>query len=169
MKDLLLGGWTITPVFSLQSGFPMGVSQYISGTSFLMGGTPRPNIVPGQDFLTPGNTTDRIRANVNDNVYFNKAAFSTAGSGNGDVFGNAPIMLPGVESPHRNNVDLSVSKRFNTGGGTSASFRMEVLNIFNIVQWAAPDSNAFGRSTFGQISSQANNMRMIQFTFRFSF
>jgi hypothetical protein len=77
--------------------------------------------------------------------------------------------LPGVLSPWRNNVDLGVSKQVTTGGRTSASIRLEVLNIFNIVQWAAPASSAFGNSSFGQINNQANNMRMVQFTFRFQF
>ena len=29
--DLLFGGWTITPVVTLQAGFPLGVSQNVSG------------------------------------------------------------------------------------------------------------------------------------------
>ncbi len=78
-------------------------------------------------------------------------------------------MLPGVLSPWRNNVDLGVSKQVRTGGGTSASLRVEVLNMFNIVQWAAPASSSFGNSSFGQINNQANNMRMVQFTARFQF
>jgi hypothetical protein len=44
-----------------------------------------------------------------------------------------------------------------------------VLNLFNQVQWAAPASAALGNSSFGQITNQANNMRMIQFTLRFVF
>ena len=72
-------------------------------------------------------------------------------------------------SPWRNNVDLGVSKNIRTGGGTSASVRLEVLNMFNIVQWAATASSQFGNSTFGQITTQANNMRMVQFTLRFQF
>jgi hypothetical protein len=56
-----------------------------------------------------------------------------------------------------------------TGGGTSATVRLEVLNMFNIVQWAAPASSQFNNSAFGQINNQANNMRMIQFTLRFAF
>ena len=46
---------------------------------------------------------------------------------------------------------------------------MEVLNLLNLVQWAAPASSAFGNSSFGQITNQANNMRMMQFTARFQF
>ena len=172
LGDALLGNWSITPVIQLQSGFPMGISQNVTGTQFLYGGTLRPNVVPGQDFVTPGDITDRINSStcasgcVADNVYYNKAAFSATAL---NAFGNAPRTLPGVLSPWRNNVDLGVNKSIRTGGSTSASVRLEVLNIFNIVQWAAPASSAFGNSSFGQINTQANNMRMVQFTLRFAF
>src|SRR3954465_8343030 len=43
--DALLGGWSITPAITMQAGFPLGVSQNITGTAFLYGGTLRPNIV----------------------------------------------------------------------------------------------------------------------------
>jgi hypothetical protein len=164
--DALFGGWSITPVATLQSGFPLGVSQnFTTSNTFLFGGTPRPNLVPGQSILAAGNITDRITASTSDNVYYNLAAFSAAPA---NQFGNAPRTL-GVYSPWRNNIDLSVSKNVKTGGSTSATVRLEVLNMFNIVQWAAPASSAFGASNFGQITAQANNMRMIQFTLRFQF
>jgi len=162
----LLGGWSVTGVVTVQSGFPIGVTQNQATTPFLFGGTQRPNVVPGQDFVVAGDITTRIEANVNDNEYLNKGAFSAAPA---NLFGDAPRMLPGVLSPWRNNVDLSVSKRVKTGGGTTASARVEVLNLFDTVQWAAPTSAAFGNAAFGQIRNQANNMRMMQFTFRFGF
>jgi hypothetical protein len=172
LGDMLLGGWSITPVVTLQSGFPMGLTQNVTGTPFLYGGTQRPNLVPGQDFLVPGNITDRITATTcptgctPDNLYYNKAAFVASPL---NKFGDAPRMLPDVLSPWRNNVDLGVSKLVNTGAHTSVSVRLEVLNIFNIVQWAAPVSSAFGNSSFGQVNNQANNMRMVQFTLRAQF
>jgi len=172
LGDALLGGWQITPVVTLQSGFPMGITQNVTGTAFLYGGTQRPNIVPGQDFLLPGNITDRIESSTcatgctADNLYYNKAAFANSPL---NAFGNAPRTLPGVLSPWRNNVDLGVIKQIRTGGQTSASLRLEVLNMFNIVQWAAPASSSFGNSSFGQINTQANNMRMVQFMFRFQY
>ena len=161
----ILGGWSITPAITLQAGFPLGVSQNVTGTAFLYGGTLRPNIVPGVDLLSAGDITDRISSNTTDNLYYNKAAFVNAAL-NG--FGNAPRTI-GVYSPWRNNVDVSVSKNVKTSRGTSATVRLEVLNMLNIVQWAAPASSAFGNSSFGQITTQANNMRMIQFTLRFQF
>jgi hypothetical protein len=159
-------GITIMPVVTMQSGFPIGVTQNVNGTQFLYGGILRPNLVPGQSLLTSGNITERITANTNDNLFYNPAAFGLSPL---NQFGNAPRMLADVLSPWRNNVDLGVSKQVHTGGTTTASVRLEILNMFNIVQWAAPASSAFGNSSFGQITNQANNMRMVQFTFRFTF
>jgi hypothetical protein len=166
LSEFFLGGWSITPVITVQSGFPLGVRQLVSTSNdFLFGATPRPNIVPGQPYVVPGNITDRITANTKDNLYLNPAAFSASPA---NQFGNAPRTLDAY-SPWRNNVDLSINKQFRTSRTTAAVFRVEVLNMFNIVQWAAPASNQFGNSAFGQITSQANNMRMLQFTLRFQF
>ncbi len=166
LGDALLGGWSITPVVTVQSGFPIGVSQNQPSQSFLFGNGLRPNLVPGQDFLVAGDITDRITGNTSDNLYLNKAAFTQAPV---NTFGNAPRILPGIMSPWRNNVDLGIGKNVRTPGGTSASVRLEVLNLFNIVQWAAMASSQFGNSSFAQITNQANNMRMVQFTVRFQF
>src|SRR5205823_6494232 len=98
-----------------------------------------------------GDITDRINASVcatgctADNIYYNKSAFVNSPL---NAFGNAPRTLPGVLSPWRNNIDLGISKSVRTGGNTSASIRLEVLNMFNIVQWAAPASSSFGNSSF---------------------
>jgi trimeric autotransporter adhesin len=161
----LFGGWSVTTVVTLQSGFPMGVTQNQTTTPFLFGGTLRPNLVPGQSLLVAGNVTDRIKGNVDDNLYFNKDAF---GATPVNRFGNAPRTLPGVLSPFRSNVDLSISKQVKIGG-SYASARIEVLNLLDSVQWAAPASSAFGNAAFAQIRNQANNMRMMQFTLRFAF
>ena len=106
--------------------------------------------------------------NTSDNLYLNKAAFTLAPT---NTFGNAPRILPGVYSPWRNNVDLGIGKNVHTGGHTSASVRIEALNLFNIVQWAGLGTagSSFGNSSFGQITAQANNMRMLQFTMRFQY
>jgi hypothetical protein len=173
LANFLAGGWSMTTVVTFNSGFPIGVSQNVTGTPFLFSGTGtgvvaalRPNINPGVPLMVPGDITDRITANPSDNLYLNPAAFTAAAL---NTFGDAPRILPGVRSPWRNNVDLSVLKSFPTGGRTSASVRLEVLNLFNQVQWAAPASTAFGNSSFAQVTTQANNMRMAQITVRFQF
>ena len=103
-------------VVTFQSGFPIGVSQNVTDDAFLFGGTLRPNLVAGQDSSWPGTSPTGSREH-NDNLYLNKGAFSATPA---NLFGNAPRMLPARISPWRNNVDLSVSKRVRTGGGTTA-------------------------------------------------
>jgi len=170
IADLLLGGWSITPVMTFSSGFPMGVSQRDPlGTSFLLGGTMRPNLVPGQEFLVGGDLGDRITASLGTkpgNMYYNEAAFSLAPY---NTYGNAPRVLPGVYSLWRKNVDLSVSKSFNTGGRTRASLSMDAINLLNIIQWKPPASSQFGNSSFGQVTDQLNFMRMVNINLRFTF
>ena len=142
------------------------------GRKFLYGGTLRPNVVPGQDFVTPGDITDRINGStcasgcVADNVYYNKAAFSATAL---NAFGNAPRTLPTCCRRGATTSTSASTSRSALAAAPGASVRLEVLNIFNIVQWAAPASSAFGNSSFGQINTQANNMRMVQFTLRFAF
>jgi hypothetical protein len=163
--DKILGGWSVTAVLQLQSGFPIGIAQNITGGQFLFGGNIRPDLVPGQDFLAPGDITSRIRANTTDNQYFNLDAFQAVAK---DTFGNAPRILPGILSPKRTNFSMSFIKQVEVGGGTNVDLRVELLNPFNIVQWARPNNN-FGNSSFGQIRSQANNMRSVQFTVRVTY
>jgi trimeric autotransporter adhesin len=164
--DLLLGGWSVTAVAQWQSGFPIGISQQITGGQFLMGGSVRPDLVANTEFLTPGDITERIKENTLDNQYFNLDAFRSKPK---NQFGNAPRTLPGVLSPFRPNFNISASKRVDLPRGMNASLRLELLNPLNLVQWAAPASAAFGNSSFGQIRTQANNMRSVQFTIRVSY
>jgi trimeric autotransporter adhesin len=163
----LIGGWSVNVSTTLQSGFPIGVTQQVTttgGNSFLFGGTVRPDIVPGVPFILP-DITSRITNSVTDNQYLNPAAFTASAA---NSLGNEPRLLPGAYSPWRDNTDLGVNKSVGLPGNTHAQIRLEVLNLFNEVQWAAP-STSFGSSTFGQISSQANNARMLQFTLRYQF
>jgi hypothetical protein len=165
----IVGGWSVNVSTTLQAGFPIGVTQQVTSVNsnnFLFGGTVRPNIVPGVPFIIP-DITQRITNSVNgsDNLILNAAAFSTSAN---NQFGNEPRLLPDAYSPWRNNTDLGVNKTVGLPWNTHAQIRAEVLNLFNQVQWAAPGTT-FGGGSFGQVSSQANNARMVQFTVRYTF
>ena len=162
--NLILGNWSISAVIQMQSGFPIGVSQNTNNTN-LLGAAQRPNIVPGQEFVL-GDITDRLRANPNDDVYLNRAAFSDAPAG---TFGNAPRILPGAYSPWRNSTDVAINKDLRFGGGKRATFRLEVINLFDNPWYAEMQSVAFGNTNFGRVVSQGNYSRTFQITGRFSF
>lgn len=163
--NLLAGGWTMSFVIQMQSGFPIGVSQNTNNTN-LLGAGQRPNLVPGVDPRVAGSITDRLKSNPNDSLYLNPDAFSLAPPG---TFGNAPRLLDGVYSPWRNSTDMALSKDVMFGGSRRLNVRLDVINLFNNPWYVALGSVAHGNANFGRITAQANYSRTMQVTGRFSF
>jgi hypothetical protein len=164
-ENWIAGGWTLSLVIQMQSGFPLGVSQNANNTN-LLGAGQRPNVVPGVDPMVPGSITDRLRADYNDNRYLNPDAFTQAPAG---TFGNAPRTLEGVYSPWRNSTDLAIDKVLPLSGAMRATIRFEVINLFDNPWYAALASTAHGNANFGRVTQQANYSRTTQITVRFTF
>ena len=162
--DYLVGGWTISAVGLIQTGFPVGVTQ-TPNTTNLNGAGQRPNVNAGVGFLVEGDITDRLKAKPTDNLYLNPAAFSLAP---GFTMGNAPRLLPDVTSPGRNSLDLGLNKAFRTGGSTAATFRIEIINVFDNPHYASLGSTAIGNASFGQVTTKANYSRFVQLSVRFN-
>jgi trimeric autotransporter adhesin len=161
----LLGGWTVSFVIQMQSGFPLGVSHNVNNTN-LLGANQRPNVVAGVDPAVGGSITDRLRGNPNDDLYLSESAFTQAVAG---TFGNAPRLLPGVYSPWRNSTDMAVNRDVSLGGNRRGTLRVEVINLFDNPWYAALQSSAVGNANFGRVNTQANYSRTLQFTARLSF
>ena len=164
--NAVFGGWTISAVIQMQSGFPIGVSQNTNTNSYMLGAGQRPNLVDGQNFLVGGSITDRLRDNPLDDRYLNAAAFTQAPAG---TFGNAPRTLPGAYSPWRNSTDVGINKDVRFGGDRRATLRLEIINLFDNPWYAAMQSVAFGNANFGRVTSQGNYSRTLQVTARISF
>jgi hypothetical protein len=163
--NLLAGGWSVSAVVTLQSGFPIGVSQSNS-TSNLLGNGQRPN-VSGVDPATSGSLADRLgSADHASAAWVNSAAFVTAPAG---TWGNAPRTISDGRSPAIINTDIAAQKNVSLGGNKQAQLRVEVFNLFNRPQLAGFASLTQGAGNFGQITSQGGFMRMTQVSFRFSF
>jgi len=161
----LVGGWTLSAVVLVQSGFPIAITQ-TPNTTNLNGAGQRPNIVPGQDFLANGDVTDRLTAKPTDNLYLNPGAFSLAPA---FTLGNAPMILPGVRSPVRTSTDIAVNKDLRVGAGTTVTLRLEVINLFNAPWYTRLASASFGNANFAQVTTQGNYSRFAQFTLRLRF
>jgi hypothetical protein len=165
LGNWIAGGWTMSFVIQMSSGFPIGVSQSVNNTN-LLGHGQRPNLVSGVDLQVAGSITDRLRDNPSDDLYLNPQAVSQAAAG---TIGNAPRIIDGLYSPWRNSTDMAVNKDFPLGGQRRATVRLEVINLFDNPWYAALSSVAQGNVNFGRVTAQANYSRTMQVTARFSF
>ena len=166
VADWIIGGWSISAIANLQSGFPINVQQ--TDNTNLLGGAQRPNL-SGQSLTTPGNYEDRLAsADHPTATWISAAGFTLAPAG---TFGTAPRTLTAVRSPSQKNVDAVFMKNFRLGESKTAQVKVEMLNLFNRVEVTGTSSSAnnVSNSSFGQIVNQAGFMRITQIMFRYSF
>lgn len=154
LADLLVGGWSANVVGTLQSGFPLAVTQ-INLNGGIGASVQRPNAT-GLSPETAGALTDRL-----DN-YIARAAFSQAPQ---FTFGNISRTIP-LRGPGQVNWDASLFKTFTIGERFRAQFRAEAMNLTNTPLFNGPNTT-FGNPSFGRITSQANFSRLIQLGLRF--
>ena len=157
----LLGGWQLTLIQKITSGFPDPLidSSNQSGVFFNNGGNGnnfnRPNQVPGCNVQS---------ANHSQLQYINAACFVAPSKG---FLGNAN-RVPAY-GPDFVNTDFSVIKQFalpweNMG----LNFRAEFFNLFNHAQFGLP-VNDISAPGFGSVNSTVNNPRLIQFGLKLTF
>jgi trimeric autotransporter adhesin len=117
----------------------------------------RPNAT-GMSSETTGSLEQRL------NSYVNPAAFSQAAQ---FTFGNVS-RISSMRGPGQATWDMSLFKTFTIVERLSAQLRVEALNAFNTPLFNGPNTS-FGSSSFGQITSQANQAREFQFCLRLFF
>ena len=153
----IVGGWSVNAVGTFQTGFPLQISQAKNFNSSFGYASQRPNAT-GISPKPPGS----LEANLSD--YINPAAFSTAPV---DTFGNIGRTIS-MRGPGQANWDMSLFKDFTIMERLKSQFRFEALNAMNTPLFYGPNVS-YGSSTFGQITSQANFSRELEFALRFAF
>jgi hypothetical protein len=153
LVDGVIGGWELSGFFTLQSGFPIQVSQ--SGGT-LWNGTQRPNLLG--DPASSGSIYDRLGG------YFNQNAFSRPAP---DTFGTAARTL-GILGPKFNTLDMALLKSWRVRESQRFEFRLEASNARNHPVFSDPPST-YGASNFGVISGTKVGARSVQFGFKYYF
>ena len=154
----LVGGWEISGIWSLQSGFalPWGNVIYY--------GDPN-NIALPLDQRTPEH-------------WFNVANFETASAKQllGNQVRTFPFRLPQLRGPRQNNIDLAVIKETRIREGMNFEFRAEALNAANHPYFPNPNMTVTAAQSikdtgFGQISASTMNnyARRLQLSMRLVF
>ena len=166
MKQVV-NGWTISPIYFLQSGQPFEITSggtYNADTS----GHNRPDLVAGVNaFLDPHRPRAQAAA-----AWFNTTAFVkngpgvAGGIGPGGADGNTPRDY--LRGPGYRDVDLGFFRDVHFGEKVTFQLRGEATNIFNLVSLNNPSGTTLGSTSFGKITAAASP-RVMQVGARLTF
>lgn len=171
--NAILGGWTLSSIIALESGFPTAYWANNASQNFQL--MRRANIINADAAETDGSRYDRIAPPTgggcvagNDcgtGLWLNAAAFAQPGTYEN---GTSDRTNGDIRTPHRNNWDFVATKNIKFVGNVRGQIRFEVLNLTNTVKVRGPVT-VVGASNFGQIRTQSGFMRLTQLMFRLSF
>ena len=170
LANKVVAGWGVNGVTTLQTGFPINISEAGSNGANYYGAGLRPNVVAGCNKATSGSASARVKSGLAGNAgWINPACFTLPAP---YTFGNEPRVDPTLTADGIANWDFAAFKHTTFGPGEKLGFefRVEVFNLFNRVQFIPP-SNGAGSGSFGTITGegQMNNPRLIQFAGKFVF
>ncbi|MGI8992132.1 MAG: TonB-dependent receptor domain-containing protein [Bryobacteraceae bacterium] len=153
IANAVVGGWEVSGLMRWQNGIPDSMSAPGNGFGFAYN---PPNITNGSNVPISNQTVER---------WFNTAAFSKP-----DPFtiGTAPRRITQLRQDGVHSADVALLKNFAVWERLKAQFRAEFFNLSNTPQFAAPNTSV-GSSTFGQVTSQGNSPRQIQFGLKLTF
>jgi hypothetical protein len=148
--DSLLGGWQVNGITSFQTGTPLQLTA--NNTAGIFSPKVRPNN-NGKSGKLSGPVDQRL------NKYFDTSVFSQPAP---FTLGNLGERVPDLRNDGVRNFDLSIFKEFKPIERLRVQFRSEFLNAFNTPRFGGPTTGVTSAS-FGQITSQSNSPRQIQF------
>jgi hypothetical protein len=151
--DAVVGNWSINPIVSWHSGFP--IALYASDASGTGSPSPRP------DCNGPVSYPKTPLAGLGIQ-WFDPSAFSQPAAG---TFGNCPAQGP-VVGPGYFDADLSLQKNFLITESKKLQFRADFLNSTNHPSFGAP---AHSLGTGMGISDVTQDSRQLQFALKFIF
>jgi hypothetical protein len=164
--NALLGGWQTSGSWTWQSGTPFPIVA--TNTLPIGAATRRPDRLPGNASLGKQARDNARRGGswFDTNLFAVPADFT---------LGNAARTYTDVRRDTYKNVNLSFLKNwFWAEGRQKLQLRAEFLNVFNLVVFGTPGNNVNvapndQQTGFGQVRTQGNTPRIIQFVARYTF
>ncbi|MBI3210662.1 MAG: hypothetical protein HYZ37_17385 [Candidatus Solibacter usitatus] len=163
--DHVLGGWTVSGVWSQSTELPVSVGNGLFWAT-------------NWNVTTAGTPVGPISQST-------KTKNVTGGTGGPNIWPNPKqtinewLYTPPGQSGTRNTLrvdglsgfDIGFSKRFRMPFREKHTlmFRWETFNLLNQVRFTAPDIDRSSVSTFGNYTGQANDPRQMQFALRYEF
>ncbi len=148
---ILASNWRLSGIVNVRSGSPLWI---ISG---------RDSAFNGQANQRPDQISDDVYGDKTLNNYLNRAAFAQPANG---AFGNHE--RNSVKGPGFWKIDLAVSRLVPIASTQNIELRVEIFNLTNNFNWGNPNLN-FSAGTFGRITTQAGDPRIMQFGVKYAF
>jgi hypothetical protein len=166
VANKIIGGWGLNTIITFQNGFPViigGCPGELSSAGIPNAGCSLPTRV-GNETMTSGTLDQRLAH------WFNTSVF-TAGNPSVYNYGNDSRTEPNLRDDGVKNFDFAFFKntKFGPEERIGLEFRAELFNAFNRVQFNPPNTSCCGGASFGQVTSQYNLPRIIQFALRATF
>ena len=181
--EKVAGGWSLSGIFNIHSGFPWSPVVSVQGGSLYCGTCSYTTVFPAAYLGGAGNSTSNDQFKTGSNyanggaAYFSTPAYTAY---SGTSFGNSLPQAPGVHrnslnGPGYKDVDLTLAKGFGLpnlpvlGENAKFEFRIDAFNIFNNLNFK-PDSisNNIANSNFGAATA-ALAARVVTMGARFTF
>jgi hypothetical protein len=174
-EDLALGGWNVTGIAFLRSGF-WETPYYPSGVYDSSGTNPTQRTVKEQRPDCSSGASGYL-SNPTTGAFFNVSPYTVPAhpvdaSGTAEPigrFGNCGVGI--LDGPGAATFSMSAGKTFHINERFSFRYEAQFSNLFNILNWGEPNMNitsSFGHISNGQSTSQAGP-RTIQMSLRFQF
>ncbi len=157
----VLGGWNVAGILRYESGRPFNIVMNNDLGGYLFNSQKRPTRNPGVDPVAAGGDFD-----PNSDFYFNPAAWSDPGPLN---FGSAPRRDGEVRGFPIYSEDINIFKVFSLQNDMKLRFQASVGNLFNRTLFCDPGNTNWSSGSFGQVVTQCNQPRSVQFALKFDF
>jgi hypothetical protein len=177
---LLTNGWSLFPIFSVQSGFPLSINAGLSGS--LNAALPGPSGA-GDVWLIQANLNAKKVPILDPHKSTNHSYFDTSVLSSPTLVSDptAAGFIPDASSrtygtlprnsfrgPHRANFDLALEKSVSIQDRLKVGLRLEAFNVLNHTEWSSPDTSSLQSGTLGQVTS-TYDPRIVQLALRTSF
>jgi hypothetical protein len=198
ITHVVLGGWQISGVTTVQSGLPFSIFDTASGTAFILNGstsTLTANLASGAS-VNGGYSSGDIHARLSG--YLNPKNFAIVpvlqqnqtlctSDANYCVIGFGNLGRNIYRGPHQQNWDFSLIKNVRLTERQSMRFTADMFNLWNHANFAnpavtdvetalcapnvngCPGNGLIPNSPFGKIVSSRGVPRLIQFSLRYAF
>jgi hypothetical protein len=162
----IIGNWEASGIEQYSSGTPIGTifgnctDPYMGGVALVAAAAPC-----YADYNPAFSGSVRMNGSPGITPYFNVNAFQNAAP---FTFGNTPRMISSLRNEWAKNESIALSKTIPIKENLKFQFKADAFNVFNRTEFGGIDTTITS-SAFGQVNSQVNSPRELQFEGHLSF